>query len=275
MKIHHLNCGSGRIIGASGMVGTRPLIGRAPAVTHCLLIETDEGLVLVDTGIGRQDVENPTPLVRTYMALGGFSCNPDETAFAQVSAMGLSPTDVTDIFLTHFHYDHAGGLPDFPAARVHLHAEEFAGVLNPRDMVERAVFRPEHHAHGPDWVIHQSGDGDFFGLPACDPVTVGGVTFLMIPLPGHSRGICAVAVQEKGGWLVHCGDVYTYHGDVDPVNPRKPPGYWLYRPMWALSYPFRRIGRHSASLRALLRQHGDMITLTNSHDPVEYEKFFP
>lgn len=262
------------IIGASGMVGTRPLIGRAPAVTHCLLVETDDGLVLVDTGIGLRDLSDPTPMNNYFLKLGGFSRNAEETAFAQVRALSFSPRDVTDIFVTHCHYDHIGGLPDFPDARVHIHAEEYAGLMKPRDMVERFTFRPEHHAHGPRWIIHRTGEGSFFGLDACDPVLIGGVLFQMIPLPGHSHGLCAVAVKSEERWLMHCGDAYTYHGDVDPFNPHKPPGYWLWRPLWSLSYPFRRVGRHSARLRKLIRAHGDEITLTCSHDPVEFEKFF-
>ncbi|TET54769.1 MAG: MBL fold metallo-hydrolase, partial [Anaerolineales bacterium] len=56
MAIHHLNCAS--------MRGRFP---RLEAITYCLLVETNRGLVLVDTGIGRQDYTDPSRLMRVFM----------------------------------------------------------------------------------------------------------------------------------------------------------------------------------------------------------------
>jgi glyoxylase-like metal-dependent hydrolase (beta-lactamase superfamily II) len=42
--------------------------------------------------------------------------------------LGLVPSDVTDVVLTHFHWDHAGGLPRFERARVHAHPREWRSV---------------------------------------------------------------------------------------------------------------------------------------------------
>ncbi len=55
MAIHHLNCGTlcprgGRLLGADG-----GWLAEAPVVCHCLLVETSDGLVLVDTGFGTGD----------------------------------------------------------------------------------------------------------------------------------------------------------------------------------------------------------------------------
>jgi hypothetical protein len=74
--------------------------------------------------------------------------------------------------------------------------------------------------------------------------------------------------------LFHCGDAYAYHGEVDPINPRKAPYSRTLRPIVNLNYAFRNIGLHSRRLRALVDQHSDEVTLTNSHDPVEFNKFF-
>lgn len=54
MKIHHLNCGSVREIDPTyeGLPST-------PAVNHCLLVQTDNELVLVETGLGLDDVRRP------------------------------------------------------------------------------------------------------------------------------------------------------------------------------------------------------------------------
>ena len=44
---------------------------------------------------------------------------------AAIAPLGLNPSDVTDIFLTHMHWDHAGGIDLFPAARVWLQKDEY------------------------------------------------------------------------------------------------------------------------------------------------------
>lgn len=273
MRIHHLNCGSIRIFGGIGMTGTGPMLGRAPAVIHCLLVESGDGLVLVDTGPGTRDYERPAALNRIFIQLAGLPRDPAETAIAQVERLGFARRDVRHIVLTHFHFDHVGGLPDFPDATVHVYETEYEGIVRPRDLVERLVFRREHWAHGPGWRVHPRASDTWFGLAATSPVDLGGTEFVFVPLPGHTRGHCGVAIRTAKGWLLHCGDAYIYHGDVDPVQPRRPRGYYLWRPFWMLSYPFRAIGRHSKRLRALRRDHGDEVQLTCSHDPVELEKF--
>jgi glyoxylase-like metal-dependent hydrolase (beta-lactamase superfamily II) len=273
MKIYHLNCGTIHVIGGVAMIGTGGLFTPAEGVIHCVLAETDDGLLLIDTGLGTRDYAAPTFMNGMFVRMAGLPRDPAETAIAQVGALGYDPADVRHIVLTHFHFDHVGGLPDFPQAKVHIYAGEYAGVMHPRDMVERFVFRPEHHAHGPDWQVHDLADHSWFGFDATPPVNLGNTEFRLVPLPGHTKGHCGVALRADNGWLFHCGDAYTYHGTVDPQNPTHPPYYRLFKPYWALSYAFRAIGKYGARLRDLRLRHGDEITLTCSHDPVELAKF--
>ena len=51
--------------------------------------------------------------------------NPEQAAMRQVARLGYAPADVRHIVLTHIHFDHCGGLPDFPAASVHVHRREY------------------------------------------------------------------------------------------------------------------------------------------------------
>ena len=90
-------------------------------VCHCLLIETDRGLVLIDTGLGLKDTRQPYPrLSRFYVNLLNIQLDPEETAFRQIQRLGFRPEDVRHIVLTHLDFDHAGGLEDFPLATVHV-----------------------------------------------------------------------------------------------------------------------------------------------------------
>jgi glyoxylase-like metal-dependent hydrolase (beta-lactamase superfamily II) len=69
LKIHHLNCGTDCPFGGALMDGRSrgPL---AHLVCHCLLVETNDGLVLIDTGYGLKDVRKPFPrLSRPFAAL--------------------------------------------------------------------------------------------------------------------------------------------------------------------------------------------------------------
>ena len=46
---------------------------------------------------------------------------------------------------------------------------------------------------------------------------------LLVPLIGHSRGHSGVAIDTGQGWLLHAGDAYFYHGEIDPDRRRCPP----------------------------------------------------
>ena len=275
MRVHHLNCGTINVPGGVSVIGTGGLLRRAPGVSHCLLVETDDGLLLVDSGIGMRDCLSPTPLMNVMLAIGGFPRNVRETAFEQVRSLGFRPEDVRHIALTHFHFDHAGGLPDFPHAQVHIYALEYQAVTEPQDMYERHPYRREHWAHGPEWVVHDLQAERWFGLPHTPWVNLGATAFCFVPLTGHTRGHCAVALRLDGRWLLHCGDAYAYHGEVDPVAPRLAPYAGSLRRLMNLNKSFRHIGAHSHRLRELLAAHGDEVVLTCSHDPHEFGKFAP
>jgi glyoxylase-like metal-dependent hydrolase (beta-lactamase superfamily II) len=273
MRVHHLNCGTiNAPIGVS-LFGTGGLLKRAPAVTHCILVETDDGLVLVDSGIGLGDCLTPTRPIRWMLSLGGYPYDVNETAIEQVKRLGYDPGDVRHIALTHFHFDHAGGLPDFPRANIHIYRQEYEAVTKPEDIYERLPYRAEHWAHGPHWVIHELKGDRWFGFECTPFVELGSFSFTFVPLTGHTRGHSAVALRLHDGWVLHCGDAYAFHGEVDPVSPRRAPYSRSLRYLIDLNRAFRYIGVHSPKLRALIAEHGNEVVLTCSHDIREFEKF--
>ena len=138
MRIHHLNCGSlcprgGRLLGGAG----GPLAG-TPMCCHCLLIEGDDGLILIDTGLGVEDVNEPRRLGFLFNAMARPRLEVAETALRQVVDLGYRPSDVRHIAPTHLDLDHAGGISDFPGATVHVFVAELRAASNPSSLTERS-----------------------------------------------------------------------------------------------------------------------------------------
>jgi glyoxylase-like metal-dependent hydrolase (beta-lactamase superfamily II) len=268
MDVHHLNCGTMNAFGFPSDDGTGGVFKRGHGVIHCLLIDTGAGLVLVDTGWGRRDCTNSSRQVRQFMGLVGCPGDLNETAVSQIEALGYDPADVKHLFLTHLHLDHAGGLADFPAAKVHVLAVELEAALHPRRLGERWAYRPEHLEHGPAWQPHHLQGDWWFGMACTPSVRVGDVVFIMVPLPGHTRGHCGVALRTGDGWLLHCGDAYGYYRQADPVQPYVHPCGRL-REM-AVTMGFKMPRRHWIRIRRLLQEHGDQVQVCCAHDAHEF-----
>ncbi|HEX4843552.1 MAG TPA: MBL fold metallo-hydrolase [Limnobacter sp.] len=269
MKVHHLNCGTmcpacKRLINGQG-----GFFERARMVCHCLLVETEKGLVLVDTGLGMGDIEHPAGrLGKGFVAMMQPALNPAETAVEQVKNLGYSPKEVRHIVPTHLDLDHAGGLSDFPIAQVHVYKPEHQSAVNP-SMRDALRYRKAQFAHKPDWTLHSQCTETWFGLPAMQPMA--GVDILMVPLIGHTRGHVGVAVRQGGKWLLHCGDAYFHRSEVQP-NPTEamPPALAFFEKL-VQTLPKQRLATQ-ARLRELVRDHGDVVELFCAHDPVEYQR---
>ena len=227
MRVHHLNCGTMHAYGFPLKDGTGGFFKRGQGVIHCLLVDTGDGLVLVDTGWGVNDCIAPSSAVRHFARLVGCALDPGKTAKRQIPRLGYAPEEVRHVFVTHLHLDHAGGLPDFPEAVVHAWGSEIQAHLHPRSLMEWYAFRPEHRAHGPKWQAQDSQGDRWFGLECAPPVAIGETEFVMIPFVGHTRGHCAVALRDGDRWLLHCGDLYGYYRQVEPDQAYTHPCGWL------------------------------------------------
>jgi glyoxylase-like metal-dependent hydrolase (beta-lactamase superfamily II) len=191
MRVHHLSCGT----------FSPPLTG--PIVCHVLLCESADGLVLVDTGLGLGDYAEPHRMGPARHLLNLVS-TPASSAVLQLQALGFSGSDVGHVVLTHLDFDHVGGLSDFPSATVHTTADEHAAAVTAPDALDRRRYRPAQWAHGPAWQLHE-GRGDEWMAGLTGHEVLPGIT--LVPMPGHSRGHAAVAVDAgERGLLVHAGD---------------------------------------------------------------------
>lgn len=189
-----------------------------PASCHCLMVRSDSGVVLIDTGIGLHDIADPlTRIGRDVIDAAGFKFLPAVTAVRQLEALGIAPTQVTDIVMTHCDPDHAGGLADFPSARVHLAAEEKQNLDSGNPRYSRAQF-----SHGPNWVTYEADDCETLGLPSRRVQTSCAADIRLVPLFGHTNGHCGVAVRDGNRWILHVGDAYYLRDEL--TNETHPVG---------------------------------------------------
>ena len=110
MKLHSIETGNFKLDGGA-MFGVVPKVlweitnpadsnNRIDMSARCLLIEDGNKLILIDTGLGNKQSEK---------FFSHYSRSGDMTLEISLSSYGFSVNDVTDVFLTHLHFDHCGG----------------------------------------------------------------------------------------------------------------------------------------------------------------------
>ncbi len=199
-----------------------------------LLIETSDGLVLVDTGLGTNDYIHDSSILKLFKVVTRVPLDPNEAAIRQIVRLGYKPEDVRHIVLTHMHFDHCGGLPDFPWAKVHVYRKEYEAFIGKRRQFADLAYVRRHIAHSPDWVLYDDTGGKWFDFDAIrlpfEP------EMWLVPLPGHTRGLCGVAIKTGEGWLFQASDAAALFNEEAPD--------WLIRLVLGPHQP--RIGQFAA-----------------------------
>jgi len=153
MKLHTINTGLFKLDGGAmfGVVPKAIWQKTNPAdannlctwAMRCLLIEDGNQLTLIDTGIGdKQDVK----------FFSHYDLHGDDTMDKSLANLGFSKVDITDIFLTHLHFDHVGGaivrdgeklIPAFKNATYWSNEKHWAWATEPNAR-EKASFLKEN-----------------------------------------------------------------------------------------------------------------------------------
>lgn len=279
MKIHLLNCGSCAVICERLFVRKGTWFSRGRINIQCLLVESTAGLILIDTGLGQADLKR-LERRRAWLLRLLFKPVTDAsiTAKSQILAMGFDPADVRHIVMTHMDYDHAGGLSDFPNAKVHLSLDEYQSVTRRSTLLQKLRYDPRQIAHQPNFVTHEHCSETWMELPVLQASTQLPAAIKLVSLSGHTTGHCGVAIQlaashatqdesqdgQGDRWAFHVGDAVLHHGELS-VPAHCPAGMWLMR---VFTRAKRSLWKQSlTSLRRIAQQHPPTVQFINTHDP--------
>jgi glyoxylase-like metal-dependent hydrolase (beta-lactamase superfamily II) len=255
MKIHSLDTGLFKLDGGA-MFGVVPRSMWQKLVPpdadnmctwamRCLLIEDGNQLVLIDNGIGEKQDEK---------FRGHFYLHGDDTLEKSLRRLGFTSADITDVFLTHLHFDHCGGSvvrrPDGVLQTAFANATywsnqahwDWAVHPNPR---EKASFLRENILP-----IQESGQLKFVdpaaGVPAALP-QFGDLLFA----DGHTEKMMVPVLQYKGRTL-------AYMADLLPSTAHIPLPYVMsydVRPLVTMSEKEAVLRRAAAENWVLLLEH--------------------
>lgn len=237
---------------------------------HCLLIESDQGLILVDTGFGRHDIAKPYDrLSAFFIQLNRISFEARLTAAEQIEKLGFKTTDVRHIILTHLDFDHAGGLEDFPQATVHVMQTEMEAARQQKGFISSRRYRHKQWDNVKHWEFYSPKGDSWNGFEAVRNLNGLPPELLFIPLAGHTLGHAGVAIETGDKWLLHAGDAYFFRDEIRHLKRHCPPGTRFYQ--WLMEADRKQRFYNQLRLRELSLSNKN-IEIFCSHDAIELKK---
>jgi len=198
-RLYILNCGEGV---AGDISRWSPGVNEGKSmdfVDNCYLIKHPQGWLLWDTGVSDAVAAMPNGLAPSDPK--SVHWHRSKTLAAQLDQLGLKPSDIKTVAISHTHPDHVGNVELFPAAMLYVQKAEYEwpGANNtPR-------FKPEHP------VTKLDGDRDLFGDGSV----------VILSTPGHTPGHQSLLVKlPKTGAIVLSGDAAHFKDNWD--NRRVP-----------------------------------------------------
>lgn len=172
-------------------------LNRIPLASRPLLIEFDEKKILVDTGNGNKRDEKFNKI---------YDIDPSENDIIKgISKFELKKDDITDVILTHLHFDHAGGstinvdgkiIPTFPNAKYYIQKEHFNWAINPKEKDRASFIKDDFEPLIKEGLLHFTmGQEELY-----EGVSV-------IPVNGHTNNLQLVYLDSGSESLLYISDL--------------------------------------------------------------------
>jgi glyoxylase-like metal-dependent hydrolase (beta-lactamase superfamily II) len=210
---------------------------------RCLLIEEGNRLVLVDTGMGnKQDAK----------FFGHYDPHGEDTLVGSIHKAGFKPEDITDVLLTHLHFDHVGGAVinnsngpalTFPNATYWSDSDHWQWAMHPNSR-EKASFLKENLLP-----IHESGQLRYVEK---DSSPFPNLNFIRVN--GHTEQMMLPVIRYKDQTIIYAADLLPSSAHV---------------PMpWVMAYDVRPLLTMEEKEQVLRRAVDEKCILLFEHDPV-------
>ena len=270
MKLHIIETGYFKLDGGA-MFGVVPKtlwsrtnpadsMNRIDLAARSLLIEDGNRLILIDAGMGNKQED------RFFRHFGLYG---NDSLEESIKKAGFDRTDITDVFLTHLHFDHCGGAVrwnenktayklSFPNARYWSNKQHWEWAVNPNER-EKASFLSENMIP-----IQKSGQLCFIETPKTSFASDCGLGFGVLFVNGHTEKQMIPHISYRGKTLVFMADLLPTAGhlplpyimgyDVRPLQTLEEKKRFLSR---AADENFVLFMQHDANNPLITVQHTD------------------
>ncbi len=226
---------------------------RIPLAMRCLLLRGHERVILIDNGIGDK-------LSEKMIDIYGVDFREYELR-RSLAEQGVTPEDVTDVILTHLHFDHCGGstryeggrlVLTFPHARHYVQRTHWEWATHP-NLREKASFIRENILPIQEYGKLVLVDGDIELFPGVHVHVVN----------GHTRGQQIVRIHDEENTLLFMGDLVPTHAhiplvwimayDIEPLVTLEEKQRWLEE---ALAGQWHLFLEHDPSIEVINLEEG-------------------
>ena len=165
----------------------------------------DGSAVVFDAGYSSAVRDDPNEYLGFFVTLiGSFAMGRGQDLPAQMEAAGIDPAAVTQVVLSHLHFDHAGSAERFPQAEVVVSRDERATVLQSPGLF--APIRLEDVDAITSWRTLEFDPGAPYATFASHVDLLGDSSLVVVPLPGHTTGSIGLIARLEGGPVLFTGD---------------------------------------------------------------------